>query len=65
VIFIFVIAGLVFMGLVVLACLSIRVVREYQRIVVFKLGRASGAKGPGLTIINPITDRLAWVDLRE
>ncbi|HET9060480.1 MAG TPA: SPFH domain-containing protein [Acidimicrobiales bacterium] len=64
-IFVFVIAGLVFIGLVVLAFLSIRVVREYQRIVVFKLGRASGAKGPGLTMINPITDRLAWVDLRE
>jgi regulator of protease activity HflC (stomatin/prohibitin superfamily) len=63
--FVYIIAGLVFVGLVILACLAIKVVREYQRVVVFKLGRASGAKGPGLTIVNPITDRLTWVDLRE
>jgi regulator of protease activity HflC (stomatin/prohibitin superfamily) len=40
-------------------------VREYQRVVLFRLGRANSARGPGLIIINPITDRISWVDLRE
>jgi regulator of protease activity HflC (stomatin/prohibitin superfamily) len=44
---------------------AIKVVREYQRVVLFRLGRADGARGPGFTVINPITDRLSWVDLRE
>lgn len=62
---IFVVVALVVIGLIVLAALGIKVVREYQRVVLFRLGRASGAKGPGLTFINPLTDRLSWVDLRE
>jgi regulator of protease activity HflC (stomatin/prohibitin superfamily) len=44
---------------------SIKIVREYQRIVLFRLGRSSGARGPGLVVINPITDRVTSVDLRE
>src|SRR5450755_3554888 len=44
---------------------AIKIVREYQRLVLFRLGRAVGAKGPGFTVINPITDRVTWVDLRE
>src|SRR6202023_3282240 len=40
-------------------------VREYKRIVLFRLGRAIGIKGPGLIFINPITDRTTKVDLRE
>lgn len=47
------------------AAVSIKIVREYQRVVVFKLGRASGTRGPGLIVINPITTRITWVDLRE
>jgi regulator of protease activity HflC (stomatin/prohibitin superfamily) len=44
---------------------GIRIVREYKRVVLFRLGRSSGARGPGLVLINPITDRVTWVDLRE
>lgn len=44
---------------------SVRIIREYQRVVLFRLGRAVGAKGPGLILINPITDRISLVDLRE
>jgi regulator of protease activity HflC (stomatin/prohibitin superfamily) len=44
---------------------SIRIVREYQRVVLFRLGRSSGIRGPGLVIINPVTDRITMVDLRE
>jgi len=64
-----VIAGII-VGIVVLVGLAflaaaIRIVREYQRIVLFRLGRAVGTRGPGLILINPITDRTALVDLRE
>ncbi len=44
---------------------SIKVVREYQRIVLFRLGRCVGTRGPGLIFIIPIFDRVTWVDLRE
>jgi len=51
--------------LVVLSTLSVKIVREYQRIVLFRLGRSLGPRGPGLVLLNPITDRSNWVDLRE
>jgi regulator of protease activity HflC (stomatin/prohibitin superfamily) len=44
---------------------SVRVVREYQRLVVFRLGRALGARGPGLVLLIPLVDRPVRVDLRE
>jgi len=62
---ILVVAAIVLVGLITLAAASIKIVSEYQRVVLFRLGRAVGARGPGLTIINPVTDRISWVDLRE
>ena len=44
---------------------SVKIIREYQRIVLFRLGRAIGLRGPGLVLINPVTDRTSLVDLRE
>jgi regulator of protease activity HflC (stomatin/prohibitin superfamily) len=44
---------------------AIRIVPEYQRLVVFRLGRSVGAKGPGIIILIPIIDRAVKVDLRE
>ena len=44
---------------------SIKIVREYQRIVIFRLGRAIGVKGPGVVLLIPIIDRPVFVDLRE
>jgi regulator of protease activity HflC (stomatin/prohibitin superfamily) len=44
---------------------GIKVTREYQRLVVFRLGRSSDPKGPGLVFLIPIIDRAVWVDLRE
>ncbi len=44
---------------------SVKIAREYQRVVLFRLGRMAGARGPGLVLVNPITDRTTWVDLRE
>src|SRR6059036_1887149 len=48
-----------------LAATSIRIVPEYQRLVVFRLGRVTGARGPGLVLLIPIADRGVRVDLRE
>jgi len=45
--------------------LSVRVVREYQRNVVFRFGRVIGTKGPGLIFLIPVIDRPTLVDLRE
>jgi regulator of protease activity HflC (stomatin/prohibitin superfamily) len=44
---------------------SIRVVREYQRLVVFRLGKCIGERGPGPILLIPFVDRPVWVDLRE
>lgn len=44
---------------------AIKIVREYQRLVVFRLGRSIGRKGPGIVFLIPIVDRAVWVDLRE
>jgi regulator of protease activity HflC (stomatin/prohibitin superfamily) len=44
---------------------AIRIVPEYRRLVVFRLGRCIGAKGPGIVIILPGFDRVVMVDLRE
>jgi regulator of protease activity HflC (stomatin/prohibitin superfamily) len=43
---------------------AIKVVQEYERGVIFRLGRLVGAKGPGLFFIIPIVDRMVKVDLR-
>jgi regulator of protease activity HflC (stomatin/prohibitin superfamily) len=48
----------------ILLASSIRVLREYERAVVFRLGRLLGAKGPGLILLIPIIDRMVRVDLR-
>ncbi len=43
---------------------AIRILREYERGVVFRLGRLIGAKGPGLILLIPVIDRMVKVDLR-
>ncbi len=43
---------------------AIKIVQEYERGVIFRLGRLIGAKGPGLFLIIPIVDRMVKVDLR-
>jgi len=49
---------------IVIAATAIRVVQEYERGVIFRLGRVIGAKGPGLFFLWPIIDRMVKVDLR-
>ncbi len=48
----------------VLLAAAIRILREYERGVVFRLGRLIGAKGPGLILLIPVIDRMVKVDLR-
>jgi regulator of protease activity HflC (stomatin/prohibitin superfamily) len=60
-----IILGAVGLSVLTAAGLSVKIVREYQRIVLLRLGRATGLRGPGLVFINPLTDRTSWVDLRE
>jgi regulator of protease activity HflC (stomatin/prohibitin superfamily) len=48
----------------VIAACSIRILREYERAVVFRLGRLLGEKGPGLILLIPGIDRMVRVDLR-
>ncbi|WP_406658282.1 slipin family protein [Methanolobus sp. ZRKC2] len=43
---------------------AIQIVKEYERVVIFRLGRLSGVKGPGLFFIIPIIDTVVKVDLR-
>src|SRR5690606_2755664 len=43
---------------------AIRIMREYERAVVFTLGRFSGVKGPGLIILIPVVQQMVRVDLR-
>ena len=50
--------------LILLAGASIRILREYERGVIFRLGRLIDQKGPGLILLIPIIDRMARVDLR-
>jgi regulator of protease activity HflC (stomatin/prohibitin superfamily) len=59
-----IVAVVVFAALLT-AISSIKIIREYQRIVLFRLGRAIGTRGPGVAFIIPGVDRTSWVDLRE
>ncbi|GAB4579269.1 MAG: SPFH domain-containing protein [Anaerolineales bacterium] len=52
-------------GAGVLLVSSIRIVQEYERVVVFRLGRSIGEKGPGIIFLIPFFDRGVRVDLRE
>jgi len=45
--------------------MSVRIVPEFKRLVVFRLGRSLGARGPGIVLLIPFLDRAQSVDLRE
>jgi len=56
--------GVVAIILILLLISAIKVLREYERGVIFRLGRLIGAKGPGIFLIIPIIDRIVKVSLR-
>ena len=53
----------IIIGLFILAN-AVRILREYERGIIFRLGRLIGAKGPGLILLIPIVDRMVKVSLR-
>jgi len=55
---------LIILGFLILA-MAVRIVPEYKRLVVFRLGRCLGARGPGLILLIPYVDRGTMTDLRE
>lgn len=57
--------GVVVLLLIVFLAAAIKIVPEYRRVVVFRLGRCIGPKGPGLVLLIPFIDRPVTVDLRE
>lgn len=58
-------AILALLAIIVLS-MAIKIVPEYQRLIVFRLGRAlTPERGPGLVLLIPFVDRPVWVDLRE
>ncbi len=64
------IAGLLGIVLLVIIILwivaaSIKIIKEYERVVVFRLGRLAGARGPGIVFVAPIINKLQKIDLRE
>jgi len=58
------VGGVVLVAIMLLAS-AIKIIPEYQRMVVFRLGRCVGAKGPGLIFLIPVVDRGVKADLRE
>lgn len=56
--------GVLIVILIILLTSAIKIVQEYERGVIFRLGRLVGAKGPGLFFIIPMVDRMVKVDLR-
>ncbi|HUF40284.1 MAG TPA: SPFH domain-containing protein [Anaerolineales bacterium] len=59
------IAAVVGSLVVLLLAAAIKIVPEYERMVVFRLGRSVGPKGPGIVFLIPVVDRGVRVDLRE
>ncbi len=57
--------GVIVLIVLVFLASALKIVAEYQRLVVFRLGRCIGPKGPGLVILIPFIDRAVRVDLRE
>ncbi|NRQ38679.1 slipin family protein, partial [Nonomuraea sp. NN258] len=56
--------GIAVLVVILLAVAAVKIVQEYERGVIFRLGRIQGAKGPGLFLIIPVIDRMVRVDLR-
>src|SRR3989304_9448906 len=59
-----IVIGIVILFALMILSMAIRIVAEYERGVIFRLGRLVGAKGPGLFFIIPFIDRMVKVDLR-
>ncbi len=59
-----VVLGIVLLFVLIILATAIKIVKEYERAVIFRLGRIVGARGPGLFFIIPIFEKAVIVDLR-
>ena len=61
------ILGIILLFIVILwiVASSLKIIKEYERVVVFRLGRLAGARGPGIVFVAPIINKLQKIDLRE
>ncbi len=59
-----IIIGIIAIGLLIIIPMTVKIVPEYQRGVIFRLGRLVGSRGPGFFLIIPFVDRMVKVDLR-
>ena len=59
-----IVIGIIVLALIILLPMAIKIVKEWERGVILRLGRLVGAKGPGLFLIIPFVDRMITVDLR-
>lgn len=59
-----IVIGVIVLIILIIFPMAIKIVTEYERGVIFRLGRLLGAKGPGLFLIIPFVDRMVKVDLR-
>ena len=55
----------IFILVIIVLPQMVRILREYERGVIFRLGKLLRAKGPGLILLIPIVDRMVRVDLRD
>src|SRR5665213_1898736 len=61
-VFVGVVLAVIFLAVVLPS--AMRILREYERAVVFRLGKLIGSKGPGLVFLIPLVDRMVRMDLR-
>ncbi len=59
-----IVIGIIILAVIIIIPMSVKIVPEYERGVLFRLGRLVGQRGPGLFFIIPFVDRLVKVDLR-
>jgi len=59
-----IVIGVIVLAAIIIISMAVKIVSEFERGVIFRLGRLIGAKGPGLFLIIPFVDRMVKVDLR-
>jgi len=59
-----ILVGIIVLGILMIFPMAIKIIPEYERGVLFRLGKLVGKRGPGLVIIIPFVDRMVRVDLR-
>jgi len=59
-----IVVGIIILFVLMILSMAVKIVTEYERGVIFRLGRLVGARGPGLFFIIPFVDRMVKVDLR-